>query len=348
MKQAVLESSYLSEFCMELYLIVRAGIPFQEGIALLSAEESDKTKKDVLQKLNDSLEQGENLSEAFRQTGSFPHYAVEMIAIGQNTGYLEKVFYALANYYDRMTQFKQSIRNIVWYPMILLTMMAFVIVVLLVKVMPIFADIFARLGAELSPVAQFMLQIGQGLSRYGVVLLFILLFVIAILFVVGKSEWVSKLLQERFYDVTSDWRVRKVLISSNLADALVLALSSGMSIDAALDMTGRLIQDTKAQEQIAACRKAMLVDDKSFADACMECKLFAPVYCRMIAVGFRTGNMDDIMSEVARRIANDADDALDALVNRIEPTLVIILSLMVGIILLSVMVPLLSIMTAIG
>ncbi len=348
MKQAVLESSYLSEFCMELYLIVRAGIPFQEGIALLSAEESDKEKKYILQQLQQALEQGETLAEAFRRTGRFPHYAVEMIAIGQSTGYLEKVFFALANYYDRMAQVKQSVRNIIWYPMILLTMMIFVIFVLLVKVMPIFADVFIRLGVELSPMARFMLQIGQGLRQYGIVVLLTLFFLIIVLFVVSKTGQFSKLLRQRLYAMTADWRVRRMLVSSNLADALVLTLSSGMTVDDALDMSSRLIQDTKLQEQIVACRNSMLLEDKSFADVCMEYHLFAPVYCRMIAVGFRTGNMDDVMTEVAKRIANDADNALDALLNRIEPALVIVLSLMVGIILLSVMLPLLSIMTAIG
>jgi len=80
----------------------------------------------------------------------------------------------------------------------------------------------------------------------------------------------------------------------------------------------------------------------------MEQQLFAPMYCRMIAVGFRVGDIDTTMAEVAGRIADDADDAMDALLNRIEPTLVILLSLMVGLILLSVMLPLAGIMTAIG
>ena len=136
--------------------------------------------------------------------------------------------------------------------------------------------------------------------------------------------------------------------ASRLADALVLTISSGMNTDDALDMAGVLAGDSGVQEKIAACRNAMLREGQTFADAVMEQKLFAPMYCRMIAVGFRTGDLDTVMTEVARRIAEDADDAMDALLNRIEPALVIVLSLMVGIVLLSVMLPLAGIMTAIG
>lgn len=96
------------------------------------------------------------------------------------------------------------------------------------------------------------------------------------------------------------------------------------------------------------CKRAMLLESKSFAAASLDSGLFAPLYCRMIAVGFRTGSIDSVMAEVARRSAEQVDDQLEAMLNRVEPTLVIILSTLVGLILLSVMLPLMSIMSAIG
>ena len=348
MSQKVFSSSYISELCMELYLIVRAGIPFQEGIALLMEDETEKDAKAFLENLYLQMDAGVPLAEAFRQNKAFPHYAAEMIAIGQRTGHLEKVFYALANYYERVAQIKQSIYNIIWYPMILLTMMLFVVVVLLVKVMPIFADVFAQLGAELSPAAQMLLQLGQAIGSYGLYGFVILMVVMIVIVILYKKTSFSVFVQQRFAQITATWKVNKLLLSSRLAEALVLTLSSGITIDEALDWAGKLIQNQTVQEQIANCKKTMLLEGKSFADACMEHRLFSPTYCRMIAVGFRTGDIDAVMSEVARRVAGEADDALDALLNRIEPTLVIILSLMVGFILLSVMLPLMGLMTAIG
>lgn len=348
MQQIVFESSSLSAFCMELYLIVRAGIPFQEGIALLLEEEDNQTKKQTLENLHRYLEQGEPLADAFRKTEAFPHYAVEMIAIGQSTGHLERVFYALANYYERAAQIRQSVHNIIWYPMLLMVMMLFVVLVLLVYVMPIFADVFAQLGASLSPVAQLMLSIGQWLGQNGVYVLLAAVLMLLGVFVLYKTgnraaKWRS-LLQR----TTAGWQISRMLAASKLADALVLTLSSGMNLDEALDLAGTLTEDPQIQQKIAACQKSMLLEGTSFADAAMEEQLFAPMYCRMLAVGFRTGDLDAMMEEVARRIADDVEHAMDTLLNRIEPVLVIGLSLLVGLILLSVMLPLMGIMTAIG
>mgnify|MGYP003309478536 FL=1 len=96
------------------------------------------------------------------------------------------------------------------------------------------------------------------------------------------------------------------------------------------------------------CKRAMLLESKSFAAASLDSGLFASLYCRMIAVGFRPGSIDSVMAEVARRSAEQVDDQLEAMLNWVEPTLVIILSTLVGLILLSVMLPLMSIMSAIG
>lgn len=348
MKQTEFASSYLSEFYMELHLMIRAGLPFQEGIALLLDEEQQKTKKQFLQQLYQALEQGETLADALKHTHCIPHYAVEMVAIGQNTGHLEQAFYGLSCYYDRMNQIRQSVHNLLWYPTILLAMMLMVVLVLLIKVMPVFADIFLQLGAELSPAAQLMLDIGQLLYRYGIPILAVIAGVGILVYLWSRTAKGAVLLTRLTYRMTASWNVRELLTASRLADALVLTMSSGMNVDDALEMAGTLAEEPRVQAKIAACRASMLTEGCSFADAAMEQQLFAPMYCRMIAVGFRVGDIDTTMAEVARRIADDADDAMDALLNRIEPTLVILLSLMVGLILLSVMLPLAGIMTAIG
>ena len=347
MKQKTFDETYLSAFCMELYLIVRTGIPFQEGVALLLEEEQNHARKQALENIYRHLEAGGSLADAFRQTDCFPHYAVEMVQIGQSTGNLERVFYALANYYERVAQIRQSVHNIIWYPAILLTMMLFVVVVLLVKVMPIFADIFAQLGAELSPAAQLMLASGTWIGRYGLYVLLAFAGMLLLCLILYHTGHLVNL-QKNLRSYTAGWQTSRQLASSKLADALALTISSGMNIDEALEMAGALAEDDIVKDKIASCKKAMLLEGASFAEAAFAQQLFAPMYCRMLAVGFRTGDIDTAMTEVARRVAEDADEALDALLNRIEPALVIVLSLMVGVILLSVMLPLMGIMTAIG
>lgn len=348
MKEKLLDAPYISAFCMEMYLIIRAGIPFDEGVALLRDDEVEQRRHILLERFYQQLQAGEPIAAAMRAAGGFPVYVIEMVEIGQKTGHLEDVFYALSGYYERLEQLQKSIRNAVLYPSVLLVMMLFVVLVLLIKVLPIFQDVFAQLGAQLSPVAQLLMQIGQILGRYGLGFLAVL----ALLAAVGALLLQDPRCKMRFaswlQQISANWHTSRLIASSRLADALVLTLSSGMDIDDSLDMAMRLVDSPTMQEKIEQCKRLMLLESKSFAEASQISGLFVPLYCRMLDVGFRAGTIDTVMQEVARRCAEQVDDRIEGLLNRIEPTLVIVMSVLVGLILLSVMLPLMSILSAVG
>ena len=150
MREKVFDASYISAFCMEMYLIIRAGIPFAEGVALLHDDEPDAQRRTILNQLHQQLELGEPFAASMRAAGGFPVYVVEMVEIGQRTGHLERVFHALAGYYERMDTLQKGIRNALTYPAVLMSMMLVVVFVLLVKVLPIFEEVFHQLGAEVA------------------------------------------------------------------------------------------------------------------------------------------------------------------------------------------------------
>ena len=145
MGKKVFGAGYISVFCMEMYLIIRAGIPFSEGVALLRDDEKDSYSRTVLDHLYQQLELGEPVAAAMRAAGGFPVYVIEMVEIGQRTGHLEDVFKALAGYYERLEQLQKSVRNAMMYPAVLLVMMLFVVLVLLIKVLPIFREVYQQL-----------------------------------------------------------------------------------------------------------------------------------------------------------------------------------------------------------
>ncbi len=348
MREKVFDASYISAFCMEMYLIIRAGIPFSDGVGLLRDDEQNAQRRTILDQLYTRLELGEPLAEAMRAAGGFPLYVVEMVEIGQKTGHLERVFRALSGYYERMEQLQKSIRNAVTYPAVLMIMMLVVVLVLLVKVLPIFQEVFHQLGAELSPVAKGLMNIGQFLGQYGLIFLAVLIAVLIVSAVLLRDETRKEQFNNWIQKRSESWEISQLIASSRLADAMVMTLSSGMDIDDSLDMAMRLVPNTAVQEKITQCKRDMLLDNLSFADASLKNGLFAPLHCRMLSVGFRAGSIDSVMEEVARRCAEQVDDKMESMLNRIEPTLVIIMSVLVGLILLSVMLPLMSIMTAIG
>lgn len=348
MKQRQLDTAYLSAFCMELYLTTKAGISYSEGVRLLQEDKNDSETGQILETLYQQLEIGEPFAVAMRAAGGFPVYVTEMIEIGERTGHLESVFHALAEYYEKLDRLNKNIRQAIMYPSVLLTMMLFVILILLIRVLPIFHSVFQQLGVEMSPLAISLMQFGETLGKYGLSLLGVLVAVI----IAGVLYLRNPIRKQQAEAVLLKWMEQKklgrALAASRIADAMEMALSSGLDTEQALDMALKLVPGEYTRERVETCKRLMLLEDLSFAEAAGKTGLFKPVHCRMIGAGFRAGSADYAMKEVAKRCGDELEDTLDSMLGKIEPTLVIVLSLAVGIILLSVMLPLMGIMTAIG
>lgn len=128
---------------------------------------------------------------------------------------------------------------------------------------------------------------------------------------------------------------------------MAMTLASGLDTDESLDMVERITENPAMLGRIAKCRELM-ESGELFVDAISKSEIFNSMYCRMLSIGFKTGTADQVMDEIARRSEEEVDENIESVINKVEPTLVIIMSLIVGLILLSVMLPLMSIMTTIG
>ena len=160
-----LDGPYLSSFCMEMALCLKAGISLNEGLFMLASDETDKELKEMLDGLYKSMDGGASLEDSMKDAGCFPKYVVDMVEIGTKTGRLESVLRALSAYYTRQEQITRSIKNAVVYPFVLMFMLLLVVGVLVTKVLPIFNDVFNELGAEMSPVAVSIMNFGTGVTK---------------------------------------------------------------------------------------------------------------------------------------------------------------------------------------
>ena len=342
-KVKTLGADYLSFFCMELYLSVRAGVPLDEGVAMLRDHEADKSVKATLDAVYGQMELGETLNIAMRESGAFPHYVVDMIEIGERTGHLEATLKALADYYERQEQISKSVRSAVLYPAILLATMLVVIIVLITQVLPIFGGVMEQLGTSMSGFSLALMNIGLFLKHNWLPVVAVLIVIAAALaFLFTRPK-----MRERLADFGFSKKIGGAIASSRFASAMAMTMESGLDVDDSLNMAERLTSNPDMLKKIADLR-AKMADDMSFADAVEASGIFPKMYGRMLAVAFRAGAADSAMSEIARRTEDDAEDAIESLIGRIEPTLVIIMSVLVGLILLSVMLPLMSIMNGMG
>lgn len=346
-EKTTLSPREISAFCTQMSLLVKAGISVQEGIGIMCEDAQSKVEKELLEQILLLVEEGRPLAFALEQTGCFPKYMIDMLEIGETAGRLEEVLDSLTEYYERSQAISKSIRSAVTYPIIMIVMMAVVIGVLVIKVLPIFRQVFAQLGTELSAFSQNVMQFGSVAgAAAGVIIALILLLILAMM-VMRTSKKGRESLSHLFSVLPGTRSLSEKISSGRFASAMALMLSSGLDTDQSLEMAQQLIEDPRMQQKVSSL-KQHLEDGQSFPEALASTAIFSGVYARMVVVGFRTGAVDAVMSKIARNYEDEVNDKISSIISILEPTLVAILSVIVGMILLSVMLPLMGIMSSIG
>lgn len=342
-KTALLSADELSVFCYQLSLMVEAGVGSEEGVALMAEDARDAGERALLTALRQVLEDGAPLSRALEESGAFPDYLVRMVEIGQASGRLDQVLRALAGYYTRESETRESLRRAVAYPAVMAVLIAVVFLVLVSRVLPVFQQVFAQLGVGLSPLAQGLLQFGS-VSKY-------VAGVLAVVLAAGAVAMLVLFRSQRggavFGSLFSKTAPSRAVDRSRFASVMALMLSSGLPLDEAMSRACQLLEHSALFPALAACRAAM-EGGASFPKAAEACGIFSGLQAGLLSAGFRSGVSDQAMEELARRCQSEADTLLSRMLSRFEYGLVAVLCLAVGLVLLSVMLPLLGVLSAIG
>ena len=346
-KQVLLTDRQTAAFCRGLSLQLHAGISLADGIYLLAEGEQGSTRQILLQ-MGKNLDQGALLSDALEQADCFSEYVKSMVKIGQQTGKLEQTLRSLGDFYEQRSIQKRQIKNALTYPAMIFVLMLVVVSVLLIQVLPVFEGVYESLGSRLTGMAAGLLYLGQLLKGALPVLLAALVLVLLIALAYWKLAGFREKVNCWFRSQFGDKGVARKFNNARFAQALAMGLTSGLPLDASMELAGELLRPIPgAVARGGACAEA-LEKGESLADAMGKAQLLPPAESRMLAVGLRSGSGDRVMEEIAERFSRQAEEALEDAVGRIEPVMVLISSLLVGLILLSVMLPLMNIMSTIG
>jgi type IV pilus assembly protein PilC len=269
-----------------------------------------------------------------------------MAQIGEETGTLDRVMESLSRYYDREDAIRRSVKSAVTYPLIMAAMMIVIILVLLVKVMPIFNQVFVQLGTEMTGFSRTLMQLGTLLNAHALVLVVILLVIAGVVFWAFRTVSGMHFVQRLGHRLPFTRRIYEKTAACRFADAMSLTLASGLHPERSMELVCELNEDEIFAEKLAKCRR-LQAEGVEFAEAMHQAGIFTGTYARMITLGSRTGSLEQVMGRIASLYQDEIDTRLSNMLAVLEPTLVILLSLVVGVILLSVMLPLMGILSSI-
>ena len=348
MKTLKLSNLEVSDLCHELALLLHAGVDLIDGLYLLSEEEKDMSWKEFLLGLAKGMENGKSLSAVIDEAGCFPEYAVGLIKVGEAVGRTEDTLQAVSRYYEGREQMDRHIRSALTYPAILLLLMMGVIVVLLSQVLPVFNEIYASLGGQLTGVAGGLLQVGQALDRGMPILCGILAVVLLFLAVFAMHRGFRGCVLRLWNTYFGDYGVSRRLNNARFAQALSMGFASGLPLEDAIAQAAVMMKEIPSAAKRCALCQELLCQGESLSRALGEAGLMSASTCRLLTLGMRSGTGDSVMEGIAERMLSDAQEDLERVIGKIEPALVLVASVLVGVILLSVMLPLMNIMSAIG
>ena len=334
----------LSLFCQQTALILRSAIPLEDGLFAI-AEGLPKEGAQLVSELGETVSSTGSFSGALEKAGVFPSYLTSMAVIGESSGKLEEVLTALGEYYDRESRLKRQIRSAILYPMLSVLLMTAVIGVLVFRVLPIFRRVLESLGVGTSGGSLMNLGYGFGVG----VLVFLLAVIFLSLLALFLSKWKKgrRFLLKICRHVKPARELTDKIAASRFASVLSMLLSSGYHAEDAMVEIPKILPEGAAAEKVEKVRKRM-EEGQSLADAIEGEGLFPGLYGRMVGVGSRTGALDKVLQRLATLYEEETDEAIQAAVGSIEPVMVGLLSVVIGGILLSVMLPLLGALSAIG
>ncbi len=337
----------LSAFCLQMSLLLKAAVPLDEGLRIMAEDGENEDEKNRLLFLADEIELGAPAFEALEKTGSFPDYVIKMAKLGDQTGTLDEMMESLSEYYDKEDRMIRNIRNAITYPIMMVLMLLAVLFVLFTRVMPVFEEVYEQLGTRIPPVSQAAIRLGGTFS--GIALAAAAVAALAVLGLymaskAGKKVGLVENLADRFKRSN---KTALLAAKRRCSSVLALTLKSGLELEKGIELAGELTGNSKIQEYLAKCKEE-LETGKGYDEAMKESGLFNGFQIQMIKVGNRSGRLDSVMEDISRGYEEEADASIENAISRLEPTIVAVLAVSVGLVLLSVMLPLVGILSAIG
>mgnify|MGYP002410016462 CR=1 FL=1 len=317
----------VSAFCESMAMMYRAGIPTEEALRILSEDSRASAFHESTCIAHDGVLAGMTFSDSLQQPGCcFPSYMVHMVDTAETAGRLEDTLFSLAHYYEDRERLATKLRNAVTYPTILLVLLAIVMLVLVVIVLPVFSSVYQNLAGSISGSAFLYVQTAYVISYVALAITLVVAVVFLVGFVVGGTQNGARKIERIFEKFPYTRRAYYLSAIANFTSALATFLASGIDPDTAV---ARLSEEV-SHERL----KAQKVD------------LCEPLYARMLVSGAKSGNLDSTLSYLARLTTEDATMRMDRIINRIEPLFAGFLTIALGLVLISIMLPLVGILGA--
>jgi type IV pilus assembly protein PilC len=325
-----IDTKDLVVFTRQFATMIDSGLPLVQCLDILAGQQENKTFKEILYKVKESVESGSTFADALgKHPRAFDDLYINLVAAGEVGGILDTILNRLAAYIEKAMKLKKRVKGAMVYPATIMSIAIVVVGVILVFVIPTFAKMFADFGGELPAPTRFVIGMSNFCKHYillMVIVAFAIRYAIAKYYATaqGRKRLDALLLRAPIVGPL----IRKVSVAK-FTRTLGTMISSGVPIMDGLEIVAKTAGNVVVEEAIYNVRQA-ISEGKTMAEPLAACGVFPPMVVQMISVGEATGAMDAMLSKIADFYDDEVDDAVGALTSMMEPLLMVFLGTAVG------------------
>ena len=329
----------LAVFTRQFSVMIDAGLPLVQCLEILGTQEDDKSFSATILATRADVESGASLADAMRKhPKSFDPLFTNMVAAGEAGGILDTILKRLATYIEKAVKLKSQVKSAMIYPVAVIGIAAIVVTVILWKVIPTFASLFAGLGAELPLPTRIVIAMSNGVvlfMPYAIVSMIAAFFAFRSYYATPNGRMTIDGLTLRL--PVLGMLLRKIAVA-RFCRTLSTLLASGVSILEALDITAKTAGNAVIEKSVLTTRKS-IERGETIAQPLRETAVFPPMVVQMIGVGEATGALDTMLSKIADFYEEEVDIAVAGLLTLLEPVMIAILGTVVGGIVIAMYMP---------
>ena len=332
-------------FTEQFATLISSGLSIVDSLDGLAEQTENKTLKKVILNIRADIERGISLSNAFKKYNRiFPEIYVNLLAVGEATGNLDKVLRSIAGYLERDLSVRRKISSAFAYPRFVIIVVIAVVIFLVSFILPQFVSIYTQAGEELPAPTKILLSISDFIRNK-----YLILIILAVLIYAGYRIFYSTKAGKLFIDrhklnVPVFGKINKMGVLSRFLHSFALVIGSGINVVEAIEVSSKVSGNAYLVKELEEVKSA-IIGGESLSAAVKERKFFPGIMSQMVSVGERSGSLDSMLEKLADLWDKDIDYMINTLSARIEPTLIIILAFVVGFVALAMYLPMFSLPT---
>lgn len=333
-------------YCRQFATLIRAGISVLDATKILIQQTESKQLKQTLKEVEADIITGKSYSEAVeRQPDVFPSLFVHMVRAGEATGEFDNTLDQLANYYEKQNRLQKKVQSAMAYPTLLFFVILVVALLLLVTVIPSLSSSLTNMGIELPKITVIVMTISEWILQYWWIGFILIALCIAVFLYLYKNE---KKFAYYFHVMLLKMPIfGKVLQKTAIArmtQTLASLFAGSIPVLQSLSIVEKVVGNPVMGEVLNEARKS-LEQGKPLSEPLKKSWVFPPFVSHMTAIGEQTGQLDEMLGKIAEFYEEDVDRTIDTLKSLIEPILILFLAVVVGIIVISILIPMFSMYT---